>query len=261
MPARIETPADFAEVAHLKTADLCARYGVAPSTIQRFRDRVGVDRPPPNRGKRPAPADLAAVSRTMGIHKLSKHYSTGQVTVQRWLRDAGLLEGRRRVLMPADFGQIAPTITIRAAEAQFGVCRYTIFRWERAVGAKCIRESGAETRKAQAKPKAPRAPKPPKIVRERAVDFARTVEPRRAIPKPKRAGILRAAPQRDMTRAGQAADFLRRLDPVRRCDASGAFSLTGDHWHFRGRLFDAAGIVERAERAGFDPDAWQRVAA
>jgi transposase len=258
MPARVETPADFAEVAHLKTSVLCERYGVVASTIQRFRDRIGVERPPANRARRPAPDDLAIVSRTMGIHKLAKHYSTGQMTVQRWLADAGLLKSRRRVIMPDDFAQIAPTITIRAAEDRFGVCRYTIFRWEKATDARCIRESGGDHMKAKAKPK---VPKPPRVVREKPAEFQRAAAPKRAIGRDRSASLRLDRVQRDMTRAGQAADHLRRLDPVRRCDAAGEYALTGDHWHFRGRVYDAAGIIERAERAGFDPDAWMRIAA
>lgn len=250
-------PADFAQHLHETDKTLGARYGLHPRTIGKMRKRCGY---PSAKVTRDPPADLAEMHAKHGRNALAKHYHCGDHTLMRWLTNAGLVEPRRQVKMPDDFAQVAPTLTVRLAAERYGVNADFVYRWERATGVRCIRDFGARARsRGPRSVKSPKPAKKPVVGRERPVDFQRVTTPRRPIPKPRRAGIATATPQRDMTRAGQAADFLRRLDPVRRCDASGAFSLTGDHWHFRGRLFDAAGIIERAARVGFDPDAWQRV--
>jgi hypothetical protein len=67
-------------------------------------------------------------------------------------------------------------------------------------------------------------------------------------------------PHREATRAGEAAEYLRRFGPVFRCDAGGRFDSKGDHWA-RGRsVLTDAELIERAQRQGWNPDAWRMVA-
>lgn len=66
---------------------------------------------------------------------------------------------------------------------------------------------------------------------------------------------------RDMTKAGQAADFLKRWCPVYRCDERGRLKGSGSMWRYGDTVVTPAGLIERAEAKGFDPNAWQRLAA
>lgn len=260
MPTYIETPADFAEQAHRPTSELARHYGVHPATVRTFRRRLGLPQFQPNHLPKPLmqmPDDFHEIAPTLGCHKLARHYRVADKTARRWLYESGLNRPFHKVI-PEDFEGVAPTLTVPEAQARWGMSFQTIYRWEKVKGIKCKRIAGQAEMIRKAKV---RAANPPKAAKEKPVDFVRADPPPRKVHKARATGLRDHGPLRDMTRAGQAADFLRKLDAVRRCDAKGAFSLTGEHWHFRGRLYDAAGIIERAERAGFDPDAWMRIAA
>lgn len=62
-----------------------------------------------------------------------------------------------------------------------------------------------------------------------------------------------------MTRVGQAVDFLRKFGPISRCFSTGKLDPKGDHWRRGSTVLNAAEVIERAERLGFDPDAWKRI--
>lgn len=250
--AFLPIPDDFAQHVHETDKALAERYGYNPRTIASMRKRAGV---PPSTLMRAPPADLAAMHAKHGRNALSKHYRCGDATLMRWLVSAGLYVPAAPIPVPDWWAVDAPKLLVLDAAARAGVGKDTVHRWEKATGVLCIRK-----RQLAKAPRRKRKPKQPVAVREKSVEFCRST-PTRTSFKPKGATLRTASPQRDMTRAGQAADHLRRLDPVRRCDASGEYAQTGDHWHFRGRVYDAAGIIERAERAGFDPDAWARIAA
>lgn len=69
-------------------------------------------------------------------------------------------------------------------------------------------------------------------------------------------------PWRDGSLAGRAADYLRKWGPVFRCDEQGHQTNAGTHWNRGGRtILTDAELIERAERNGFDADAWRRIAA
>lgn len=63
----------------------------------------------------------------------------------------------------------------------------------------------------------------------------------------------------DGSLASRAADFLRPLCPVYRCDAVGNPLPDGAFW-LRGRaVLTDDELIERARVRGWDPDAWRRV--
>lgn len=61
------------------------------------------------------------------------------------------------------------------------------------------------------------------------------------------------AVKRDWSRAGQAAEFLRRFGPISRCDENRAFNPAGEFWNRNGHLLSADDVVSRAERLGWKP--------
>jgi hypothetical protein len=56
---------------------------------------------------------------------------------------------------------------------------------------------------------------------------------------------------RDMSKAGQAADFLRRLGPVYRCTDLGRADIAGSMWRFGNAVLTADDLIDRAERKGW----------
>lgn len=62
--------------------------------------------------------------------------------------------------------------------------------------------------------------------------------------------------QRDMSEAGQAADFMRRDRRVFRCDISGNQSQGGKYWMCGIVWMTDAELIERARAKGFQPVRW-----
>lgn len=154
--------------------------------------------------------------------ELEQIYGAGRATIARWRKEVGK-PGKtqfRAKVVPENFAAIAPTLTLAEGSALFGVDEKLLRRWEAAAGV-----------------------------------HMRRIKP--TLP----AGRLKMDRdnRRDMSRAGLAADYLRRFGPVFRCDQLGKLSEKGTHWA-RGRyVLTGAEIIDRAERNGWQPDAWRTV--
>lgn len=221
-------PEDFAEQAKVMSRlKLSKHYGTRPATIVRWASEAGI---PPRTSAgcklRPVPADFAHFSVIEGFDKLVARYGCSSGTITRWRRETGTV--RDPVLArpaPEGFHLFAPNHTVAEMRVRYGRGPDTIRRW--------CRECG--------------------------------VEPRKPATAPGRA-TLNFSPQnhahRDTTRAGLAADFLRHLGPVFRCNPDGHAKADGSHWNRGGRtILTDAEIIERAERNGWRPDAWKDLAA
>lgn len=231
-------PADFTDHFHLSNVALGERYGVNRATIIKVRKRLGVGFSDytTKRHKRPVPDDLAQLAESMLFSELLKHYRCGHSVLDRWLRETGITPAKSGV--PAWFVSDAPGMTREQVIARSGAAAKTVYKWELATGVRCLRV---------VRPKAPPKPKPEKFERVQP-ERTRIIKPRGRQP------IDRT--QRDMSLAGQAAHHLQKMDSIHRCDAAGQFKLGGSHWKFRGRVYDAAGIIQRAKDAKWQPDAW-----
>lgn len=162
---------------------------------------------------------------------LMERYGKSVNIITRWRRESGTRAPehrhgpRNRAGSPAPdgFATTAPGLTIKELRERFGAGEATVLRW--------LRETGAQHRR---------------------VRFARTAS-----------YILAPVdrPHRDLSAAGQAADYLRRFAPVIRCDATGRFDPNGDHWLRGSTLLTGPEVIERAEYNGWQADAWKELAA
>ncbi|MGN6290413.1 MAG: hypothetical protein ACTHNA_14255 [Sphingopyxis terrae] len=60
--------------------------------------------------------------------------------------------------------------------------------------------------------------------------------------------------------ADMAAQHLRRIAPVFRCDADGAANPKGKCWRYGNTVLTEAELMARAESKGWDADAWRKIA-
>lgn len=286
-------PPDFAEQhARLTRRALLAHYETSPRCINRWQHETGLFKSKNGNERRPMPADFAEVAATKKTDALCQHFEAGADTVKRWRQESGIYcsvpaRVRQKEAAPADFATIAPTLTLDQAVTHFHRKRTTLRRWEVDTGVRMMRkaptlrpmptdfvERHAEMQlTALARHYRTSTEVTTRWAAEAGVKRAQNTRIRKAVPfvraAPERRKIIgapnRTAPvdrtQRDMSSAGQAADFLRRFAPVVRCDAAGRYSPAGDHWRRGSSVLTAAEIVERAERLGFDPNAWSRIAA
>jgi hypothetical protein len=170
---------------------------------------------------RSIPDDFAERASEMTRRRMMIHYHASSSTICRWIKEAGLQKRSPGAGAPDGFVQIAPSNTLHQLKLHYEVGDCVIKRWCAEVGV---------------------APKQPQHIVFRRNQFP----PIKA--------------HRDCSQVGQAADFLRKFGAVYRCFESGAAATKGTHWSRNGFVLTDAELIARAERLGWDPQAWRRVA-
>lgn len=179
--------------------------------------------------RRAMPDDFALVAPTMSAVDLAKHYSCSNAKITEWFAATGMsrsTQTRFKALgsAPETFARVAPTMSLHELEMMFDRGAHVIKRW-------CAEEG---------------------------------VSPRRYVPHfVSRGNRMPVAPVvfHDLSRAGQAAEYLQRFGPVYRCNANGRADAEGQHWSRRGFVLTDDEIIERADRLGWQPESWRKLAA
>lgn len=187
---------------------------------------------------RPVPEDFAEHAHD-SYKANQERFRAGYHTMRRWYAETGIPvpfgQGQRqRKHPPADYATTTIGISRRQVAKTHGVSEDTAERWDRELG--IVRPRHLPGRKPATKP----------VRRVSVVSTFMTAPVDR--------------PHMDMSYAGRAAEYLRKYGPVIRCDERGRFDIAGTHWRRGSTLLDAAQIIDRAVRNGFDADAWKRVA-
>ena len=176
---------------------------------------------------RPMPANFAEDAKSMSVDRIMARWDVGKTVALRWRREAGLTRLMRRPDLTAEQIQhLTDTMSQEAAAELVGVSNVTFRKMQRLAGV--------------------------------VIPDTRTQLRRQAVTAKRIEQVVEARPIHN-ARAEYARDYLQRLDAIWRCDATGAFSLTGHYYKFRGRVYDPNGIVQRALEAGWNPDAWKQI--
>lgn len=176
--------------------------------------------------KRPAPADFRENAPVERNAQLAKRYGVSMVTIVRWRKETGIrgIDGSYQPHpVPENFAQIAKGMRLYEARIYFGNSDSVLKRWCAETGIR-FRVSAQVISRATATP-------------------------------------IEHYDSRDMSRAGMAADHLRRFGPVFRCDAEGRALPDGFFWRRGSFILSDDEIIERAVRLGWDENAWRMVAA
>lgn len=230
MSAVRDMPADFAErLATTSKHRMMLDYSCGHSTLMRWiaqhEGRWTRGNPHP---LRPMPADFADHARETNAELINRYRCTSR-TIMRWRELVGVApRNNDPAPMPEGFAEAARRMTTAQLCDRFDRSEWCIGRWRREAGIKPLRQA-------------------------RTFDFT-------GIPGNK-LSVTSHNHHRDMTRAGQAADFLRRFAPVIRCNAEGHYDPTGRFWRRGSAVLCAGAVIARAERQGFRPDAWREIAA
>lgn len=179
----------------------------------------------------PIPEDFAEFAVGKPLINLARHYGKCRRTVQRWRAQLEMPERVGRGApppsrpLPDDFATVAVGKTVAELSKHYVAGHRTVERW--------LSQAGV----------------------------ARTVTKRTNGPNPMGVLTLVQRDHRDYTQAGQAADYLRRLSPLTRCDPAGRYDANGTCWRRGSTVLTAGDVIARAERQGWVADAWRRVAA
>lgn len=171
-----------------------------------------------NRNKRPCPADFAEVAPTMCIERMVKHYHTSRKAVQRWLEETGApCPSSNNVTniarpMPEDFAATAPTMSAHELRRHYRTGEAVIKRW--------LKEAGVSTK-----------------------GFSRKWNGGYKLPHGHFAQL-----RTHYTPLDEAADILRCMAPVYRCNPNGAANEKGDHWRYGGVVLTPDQLLARADR-------------
>lgn len=172
----------------------------------------------------PRPSDFVEMSEGRSQLELAEHYGVGVSTVARWFKEAGIVRTgwREASPVPADLATTAPTMSIMELAAHYKVGRNIVRRWLRSTGLRSRRNT-AEVFRVNRRP----------------------IQP----------------VKRDSSHAGQAATFLQKWGPVYRCGPNGGADVEGTHWNRNGFILSDDELLARAQRLGWEPESWRRLAA
>lgn len=185
---------------------------------------------------RPVPDGFTAIAATTRNADLMERYGASMEVVRRWRRLTGIPAQRKgrdpvnKRAVPDGFALVVQGMSRSTLARHYCVSRETVDRWCALAGV---------------------APKrwQPRTSPKKGLGADRAFNPANHA-------------HRDGSRAGLAADYLRRLGPVYRCGPDGRQCATGEFWNRGGRtLLSDAELIERAQQLGWDPDAWRRLAA
>lgn len=170
------------------------------------------------------PADFVEHAARESIADMTARYGVSQSIVSRWRMESGVVPPKhlRGKPVPDGFRIMAQSMTRNEMRKHYGASFDTIDRW--------LAEMGVKARRAA----------PGRVPYGQPQSKQQT--------------------RRDDSRAGRAADFLRRLGPVVRCDAHGQYSPTGTHWLRGSTVLSADEVIDRALRNGWQPEARRAVA-
>ncbi len=177
------------------------------------------------------PDDFPARVAEMNYDQLRLHYKAGNQTVSRWMREAGLSrpKGNRAQTkrpVPTGFAKLADLSSAELQE-RYNCSKEIIRRWRAEVGV---------------------VPVPHR---------KKTVTGNMALAELN----ARFSGQDNRPRgvAERAADVLRPYAPVYRCTDTGRADFTGKFWRYGTVVVTDAELIERAERKGFQADAWRQL--
>lgn len=174
------------------------------------------------------PADFAELWQTHTQVELVAHYHRAASTISLWVKRLNLVRSPdsrtvQKLSMPADFKAAQAGLTIMQLCTRYGVGRDRIRRW--------LAEAGINRGE------------------------VRLIKPNAYMTAP----VDRV--RRDTTRAGMAASFMQRQGwIVYRCNEIGRQMADGPKWRCGSVVITDADLIARAERKGWDGDAWARVA-
>ena len=174
--------------------------------------------------QRPVPDDFRGRAQSHGFNDNMGFYGCGYETLQRWYAETGLPKVRSKrekgLAAPEGFEDFARSHSQRETMRHFGISRDMVRTFEAKMDLKRVRFITAPTVPSAA----------PKFIKPNAYQTA---------------PVNRV--QRDMSAAGQAADFLRKFGPVYRCDVKGAPLADGFFWRRGSAILSDAELIERAD--------------
>ena len=228
-------PENFAEIARGRSGNsLRAEFKIGSETCRAWLIAVGLEcqtRPLRTAGLRVVPDGFVDVAEVMTDNALGRRFKASNPTITRWRRETGLMQRgaprhpKSRRACPADFEDLAPTMTVTRLAEHYKTSTDLIRRWSA--------ETGARPRASTYRYGPPTAPT---VGREVSlIGFAVEHLQRFYVPV-HRADILPPDERKALTDGGRGMFVVGR----------------------KGAL-PAAEVIALAERRGFDPHAWARI--
>jgi hypothetical protein len=214
-------PDDFAKVAPGRSIKQLQRhYAAGYKTVLRWMIKSGIK---PIRTCRTIPTDLAKSAKTMTGSELARHYDIPEKVMRGMLKRAGIeaavYAGHQKQPVPDDLAARCAEMTKAELVKHYGVGNWIVNRW--------LIEARLTARKHI----------PSTVYNRPLTRYVRTPGYRNL-----------ASVKRDTSAEDLAADILRRVGPVYRCDEKGLAAERGTLWRFGNIILTGDQLLERAER-------------
>lgn len=188
---------------------------------------------------RPMPEDFPIHGKVETQKQLMLRYGCGTKAISRWRKQCGFTHHNAPAVkpkpIPETFASACEVMTSRQVCEHFGIGISTMWKWCAKAGARPYRE-------------------PKQLTAKRALYAGK------GRPKRRDFGGIASSVHRDDSEAGRAANFLRRLGPLFRCDAQGHQLQDGFFWNRGGHILTDEDIIARAQRKGWNPEQWRALA-
>lgn len=235
-------PADFAEHIDIGVAALCKRYGVGKSLIIRWRHEASaiansntVSRDDHAKLRELIATGLSAerVAAMVGCGRKAIMATVAKHNLGPWCGQGGV----QQRAAPADFDEQFAKMSVEALAEHYRAGMHTVRRWAKEKGLTRPVGYNGQINRQPAKPKAPKIAAPRKAA----------VRPTFCAPKlVAHHPLVTLSRHRDMSAAGQAADYLRQFGAVWRCTETGRPDPAGKFWRRGSAVLSDTEIVERA---------------
>jgi transposase len=168
------------------------------------------------------PENFAQFAYTETSDELQARYHTTSTRIAQWRKATGIASPAQRLNIPPDLARLCRNNTQAALGRHYGVSHHTVGRWLSAAGLSALKR----------------------------------------YPNNHYSGKnVVAIDSRDGSLATRAQSHLQRFVSVWRCTPEGAFDPKGSHFQVGRIVLTAGEMILRAERKGFDPTEWTRLAA
>lgn len=221
-----QMPEGFAEQAKgLTTHIICKRWKCNRIVARRWRKEAGLYTPKPEH-MLPMPEGFAEYARGKLVKELCAEYRRDKHVIQRWRKEAGLGKNTRVPVASVEtLRDMAHRMTLKDIAAHFKVSPATMRRAYQNAGVaygKPVRGAKVVTRLAL-------SPALHRPIRNAAAEYA----------------------------AEWIWKYNKPSEPIWHCREDGSADFTGSHFRFRGRVWDAAALVEKAREMGWsETRAW-----
>lgn len=214
----------------------------------------------------PLPKNFAKIAKGMSVKQIRRQWNCGDTVARRWRKEAGLVTKVSPLFkpMPDNFAEKASGLPVKTICFAWKVSKDTAIRWKKEAGLRNTKRPNIPADRLQNMVNAMTVKDAAAACGVCDVTFRKMMKEAgvtKQIAPPVKSNPAKriefTPPPIYNATAQYAKDWLQRQEPIWRCREDGAYDFTGSYFRFRGRVWDAAALMEKARDMGWsETRAW-----